>query len=205
MADKEKRAVKKRQTKQINAKTANPKVLGVETAVTTPFPSLQRAYADPRTLSPADAHLLQRTIGNQALRRLIIQRKMTVGPVGDKYEQEADAVAKQVVNNLQAPKTKSNTSETMQRQEEEELQMKPVSTISSLQRQEEDEMLQGKRDTLQRQEEEELQAKGDPMLAGGELSGDVESSVQSAKSGGQPLSTIFVLPWNKPSTPISAV
>ena len=40
---------------------------------------------------------------------------------------------------------------------------------------------------LQRQEEEKLQAKGNPMLAGGELSNDIESSVQNAKSGGAPI------------------
>ena len=143
-----------------------------ETAVINPIPSLQRTYADPRALSPADAHLMQRTIGNQALGRLIIQRKMTVGPVGDKYEQEADAVAKQVVNKLHTSPAKSSPAQTAQRQEEEgELQMKPLPSISS----------------LQRQEEEELQANRDPMLSGGELSDDVENSVQSAKSGGQPL------------------
>jgi len=171
-----------------------PKPLVRKTAVASPTPT------DPHTLSPTNAQALQRTIGNQALRRLAIQRKMTLGPVGDKYEQEADAVAKQVVNNLQAPRTQSADSETMQRQEEEELQMKPVSNISSLQRQEEEEMLQGKRDTLQRQEEEELQmkpiqrqeeeelqAKGDPMLAGGELSNDIEGAVHNAKSGGKQL------------------
>lgn len=64
--------------------------------------------------------------------------------------------------------------------------MKPLPSISSLQRQEEDELQM--KPLVQRQEEEELQAKGDPMLAGGELSGKVESSVQSAKSGGQPMS-----------------
>ena len=73
----------------------------------------------------------------------------------------------------------------VQRQEEEELQMKPLPGISSLQRQEEED-LQMK--ALQRQEEEELQAKRRAMLAGGELSDDMESSVQSAKSGGQPMS-----------------
>ena len=189
-----------------------------QTAVTNPTHSLQRAYQNPDALTSADAQTLQRTIGNQALGRLLIQRKMTVGPVGDKYEQEADTVAKQVVSKLQATSTQTAPTKTaqrqeeedlqmkplIQRQEEEELQMKPLPIISSLQRQEEEELqmkplvqrqeedeLQMK--SIQRQEEEELQAKsettkGDPMLAGGELSGDVESSVQSAKSGGQPMS-----------------
>jgi hypothetical protein len=111
---------------------------------------------------------------------------MTVGPVNDKYEQEADTVAKQVVGKLQTPQTQSAPAETAQRQEEEELQMKPL-----IQRQEEEDELQMKPlpiiSSLQRQEEEELQAKGDSMLHGGELSSNIESSVQNAKTGGQPL------------------
>ena len=161
-------------TEQAQAKTVNKQeVKGLETAVIPPIPALQRAYTNPRTLSPADAHTLQRTIGNQALGRLIIQRKMTLGPVGDKYEQEADAVAKQVVSKLHNSQTHSAPTNTAQRQEnEDDLQMKPLPTISSLQRQE---------------EEEELQAKSDALLSGGELSGEIESSVQHAKSSGQPL------------------
>jgi len=208
----------KQQAKLVQVQIDSEKKKG-ETAVISPIHSLQRAYTNPRTLSPSDAQTLQRTIGNQALGRLTIQRKMTLGPVGDKYEQEADTVAKQVVSKLKTTSTQAGPTQTAQRQEEEELQMKPLiqrqeeeelqmksiqrqeeedelqmkplSAISSLQRQEEEE-LQMKPlsaiSSLQRQVEEELQAKGDPMLAGGELSSDVESSVQSAKSGGAPLS-----------------
>ena len=101
------------QAEQAQAKTVNKQeVEGLETAVIPPIPFLQRAYTNPRTFSPANAHTLQRTIGNQALGRLIIQRKMTVGPVGDKYEQEADAVAKQVVSKLHAPATQPSPAET---------------------------------------------------------------------------------------------
>ena len=146
---------------------------GKETAVLPLIPSLHHTNTHPRPLTSANARTLQRTIGNQALGRLTIQRKMTLGPVGDKYEQEADAIAKQVVGRLHSSSTQTTPAKTAQRQEEEEeLQMKPLPAIS----------------TIQRQEEEELQAKGDPMLTGGELSSDVESSVQSAKSGGQPIS-----------------
>ncbi|MES0491493.1 MAG: DUF4157 domain-containing protein [Leptospirales bacterium] len=45
---------------------------------------------------------LQRTIGNQAVGRLLksgwLQRKLNIGPANDKYEQEADAVADKVVS-----------------------------------------------------------------------------------------------------------
>ncbi|KAA3653962.1 MAG: DUF4157 domain-containing protein, partial [Chloroflexi bacterium] len=69
----------------------------------------------------------------------------------------------------------------VQRQEEEELQMKPV------QRQEEEE-LQMK--SVQRQEEEELQMKPvqrQEEAGGGEISAEVEQSIQSAQGAGQPL------------------
>ena len=125
-------------------------------------------------------------VANQAMREdktsfgNIIQTKLTVGPVGDKYEQEADAVAQQVVNNLAQQPTAQRQEEdedvaqmkpVVQREEDDEMQMKPMSPISS----------------LQRAEDEDIQAKGDPMVAGGELSSGVETAVQSAKSGGAPL------------------
>lgn len=116
--------------------------------------------------------------------RLLIQPKLTLGPVGDKYEQEADAVAKQVVGRI------SDTGQSpVQRQEEEdEVQMSPV---SSLQRQEEDEELQMMPAlSLQRQEEDEeqLQMKSSSTLSGDELSSGIENKIQSAKGDGLPLS-----------------
>ncbi|MDA0770153.1 MAG: DUF4157 domain-containing protein, partial [Chloroflexi bacterium] len=69
-----------------------------------------------------------RDYGNSYVQRLVehvqskkngvVQSKLVVGPVGDKYEREADRVAKQVM---------AGDGATLQRQEEEEeLQMKPV-------------------------------------------------------------------------------
>ena len=66
--------------------------------------SLQRALADPTQLRPADVLYLQRTIGNRATGQLL-QAKLTLGPAGDKYEQEADRTAKQVMGSLAAPST----------------------------------------------------------------------------------------------------
>jgi hypothetical protein len=74
-----------------------------------------------------------------------VQGKMTVNDPNDQYEAEADRVADMVMSQ---PAT--------QRQEEEELQMKPV----EVQRQEDEEELQMKPVEVQRQEdEEELQMK----------------------------------------------
>lgn len=62
--------------------------MGKTAVIPSPIPALQRAYTDHNTLTSAEAQSLQSTIGNQALGRLTIQRKMTLGPVGDKYEQK---------------------------------------------------------------------------------------------------------------------
>ena len=172
----------------------------VKTAVSPPTSDIQRTI-------DAAANL-QQTIGNQAVGRLLIQPKLTVGPVGDRYEQEADAVAKQVVSQLstssQATTQRQEEEELpvqakrvqrqeedelevqakyLQRQEEDELQLKPV------QRQEKDE-LQLK--PVQRQEEDELQLKSvqrqsEADYKSGEISADLEQSIQSARGSGQPL------------------
>ena len=53
-------------------------------------------------VAPEQVLHLQRTIGNQAVARLlnrhapVVQPKLTVGPVGDAYEQEAERIAAQV-------------------------------------------------------------------------------------------------------------
>ena len=76
---------------------------------------------------------LQRNFGNRYVSRLLdhvsrqnstgIQAKMAVGPAGDKYEREADHVAKQVLGQM-----KGAGEQPVQRQgmEEEELQAKPL-------------------------------------------------------------------------------
>lgn len=120
---------------------------------------LQRAVADPATASPADMLALQRDYGNGAVSGLI-QAKLTVGAVGDRYEQEADRVAEQVMS-MGEP---AGAQQAVQRQEEEEeLQMKPLAaTITPLvQRQEEEEELQMKPLIQRQEEEEELQMKPD--------------------------------------------
>ncbi|AFZ27245.1 hypothetical protein Cylst_5210 [Cylindrospermum stagnale PCC 7417] len=101
-----------------------------------------------------------------------IQMKLTIGQPGDKYEQEADQMAQDVVQRINAPQ-----SESVQRQEtpEEELRMKPLSG------------------TLGRQEipEEGVQMKSmvQRLSVGGgtDATPDIEESIQGAKGSGQPL------------------
>jgi hypothetical protein len=131
-----------------------------------------------------------------------IQAKLAIGAVGDKYEQEADQVAAQVVQKINLP-------ENVQRHEEEEIQAK---SFGSIQRHEEDEELQMKplSESIQRVEEglqmssilqrhgggdhehdEELQMS--PTLqrreagGGGDASEELENSIQQARGGGQSL------------------
>jgi hypothetical protein len=67
---------------------------------------LQRAALAPRSLRPADIVRLQQTLGNRAVGQLLsqsspvrslVQTKLTVNAPGDKYEQEADRVAEDVM------------------------------------------------------------------------------------------------------------
>jgi hypothetical protein len=108
-----------------------------------------------------------------------IQAKLAVGAVGDKYEQEADAVATQVVTQINAP-------ERMQREQDESqiepeaLQQKGTGEDSALQRLQRREMSEA--------EERQRPSEGQPVgLEGGPVSTDFEAELQGAKGHGQAL------------------
>jgi len=124
--------------------------------------------------SPHPIEELQGAIGNRAVNQLLtskpklqakpmfrglshelIQTKLTIGTPGDKYEQEADAVANQIVNQINAPEPSEIQRKEMS-EEDEQLQMKP--TVQCI-------------------------GEGNSLTAGSAL----ETSIQQAKSGGQPL------------------
>ncbi|MFL7810230.1 MAG: hypothetical protein AB8I80_16450, partial [Anaerolineae bacterium] len=152
---------------------------------------LQRIVADPGAAGLGDVQKLQGAYGNRAVTTLLagtpqrasaIQARLTVGPVGDHYEQEADRIAEQALRapvpavpgrpssqpgaenaqraagtegQLQAQPLATTVTPLVQRQEdEEEIQTKPL-----VQRQEEEEELQAKPLLQRQEEEEELQAK----------------------------------------------
>lgn len=89
-----------------------------------------------------------------------IQAKLTVGPANDRYEQEADRVARQVVQRIHAPVSNSSTqgSSVQRRQEQDELQKKAIAPIQ-----------------------------GKEMSEGGEISTSLESEINRARGGGQAL------------------
>lgn len=120
---------------------------------------------------------LQRSVGNRALAGMIggrgvglpagVQAKLTVGPAGDVYEQEADQVGKLVADTISSMPGGGQPVQRMDESEEEELQMKRAP--ESIQRMDgpEEEELQMKRapESIQRMdapEEEELQMKRAP-------------------------------------------
>lgn len=150
--------------------------------------AIQRAQAAPETLTPSDVRTLQRSVGNQATARLlspVLQAKLTLGAANDRYEQEADQVADQVVRRMgQDPVSAQVSGMDVQRQEdEEELQMKAMPPrISALQRS----FAPGK-EVQRQEEEEELQMKPLHGAEGGEVEQSVQTRIQAARGSGQAL------------------
>jgi hypothetical protein len=87
---------------------------------------VQRIQLDPKAMSPADVMYLQRTVGNRAVQRLLrggasqdppgplaqsrsATSNLSVGPANDRYEQEADRVARRVVGETGSTDTVSRS------------------------------------------------------------------------------------------------
>jgi hypothetical protein len=172
--------------------------------------SLQQAIADPSQARPADILALQRSAGNRAVTRLI-QAKLTVGAAGDRYEQEADRIADQVMSGQQSAFSGQlsavggqPSAVSRQAEEEEEVQTKPLaaSITPLVQRQAEDEEEvqtfpspggRGARGEVQTfpspggrggRGEGEIQRRAD---GGFEAGPDIESRLAAHKGGGSPL------------------
>jgi predicted ABC-type ATPase len=159
-----------------------------------PGMALQRAYASPHALSPSDVMALQRTVGNQVVQRLlngngtnqnppstgdrVIQRKLVVGPAKDKYEQEADTMAQQVMR-MPAPVRTVTQRDMLKIQTKAQIPLKsappPITPLKARQRREKNKL----------QASRAMQA---PVgMEGGPVNGDIESSIRSSKGGGKAL------------------
>ena len=119
---------------------------------------------------------LQRTIGNQAVQRLIksgtLQAKLKIGQPGDRYEQEADRIADQVIS-MPDPKLQRQPEN---EEEEETLQTKPsADQITPLVQKQED---------IPEEEQQTAQAKGDGPAT---TSYSIESAINSIRHSGKPL------------------
>jgi hypothetical protein len=129
--------------------------------------------------------------------RPVIQPKIAVGAPGDRYEQEADRVADQVMN-MKAPTANPQPVQRQEEPAEESVQMQPLaaSITPLVQREasleeEPEEQVQPK--TIQPEEQQEpLQTKASVQRAGQEggfqADPSIESRLASQKGGGSPLS-----------------
>jgi hypothetical protein len=152
--------------------------------------------------SEPDIMQLQKTIGNRAIGSMLsaqsalagssgsgmaIQTKLSVGPVGDAYEQEADQMGKAVVDQISSMSDSTGAAPIQRAMEEEELQMKP--SAETIQRAMDEEELQMKpsSETIQRAgvDEEELQMK--PSADGFDTSPDIENQIKQKQGSGSKL------------------
>lgn len=127
----------------------------------------------------------------------VIQTKLTIGQPGDRYEQEADQVAQQVMTmpQTQALQTKGVVQRMEMPNDEEELKMKPLSTTITplIQRmetpndQEELNMKPELQRQMQPEEEEEVQAKSIGQESGTVDTDSLEQQLSTSKGGGSPL------------------
>ncbi len=124
--------------------------------------------------------------------KMAIQAKLAIGEPNDKYEQEADATAAMVVQQINSPMT--SQSQPVQRKFENRLRAKNAQEMAIQPKIAISELTPSLAQSVQRQgmeEEEELQMK--PIvqrrenLGGGEASTDLESAIQSARGSGQSL------------------
>jgi hypothetical protein len=159
--------------------------------------AFQRVTSDPGNASSSDILSLQRTAGNRAVNSLLdgapVQAKLTVGPVGDVYEQEADRVAREVTSGPTARRK-------LDEGEDDQIRTAPVIRRFPLRRSRtvQGSPLPGQRvqrhPSHAKEEELELQGKREPGsfgAEGGETGPELESKIQSARGGGRPLEAGF--------------
>jgi len=131
---------------------------------------------------------LQRTIGNQAVSRLIkskaLQAKLRIGQPGDVYEHEADRVADAVMR-MPAPQKVSINNSRIQRAsttfEENELKRQPI------EEEEEEEKKLQRQPAEEEEEEKKLQAKN-VSVSNPVVDSVIENQIQYMKGGGRSLS-----------------
>ncbi len=117
-------------------------------------------------------HRLVRNVVRPKTSNMALQPKLTVGAVNDKYEQEADRVADQVMRMPDADVAQQIASDVIQPLKIQRVspQRKVAALINQLSR-----------------GEFSLQAKGESTLATDEIPSDTESKISGLKSCGQPL------------------
>ena len=117
----------------------NKKALSSTTAKSSSAEYLQtRPFAATNDSTQASPNLQKQSQKNSKIGhsfgQILVQPKLIIGDPGDKYEQEADNVAAQVVQKINEPSTQLKSVQRQELGEEDELQMKPES--GSIQREE---------------------------------------------------------------------
>lgn len=155
-----------------------------------PLTILQRAQADPRSISAVEAAYLQRTIGNRAIGQFL-QAKTKLGPAGDKYEQEAESTARQVMSTIASSdvephankaqhRSRAEALATVQRESLQSILARPVYAATAQRG------VGDKISRIQRHEkaEDDLQASPQHGLKGGEVDESVATAIEDTKGGG---------------------
>ena len=158
--------------------------------------------------TPVQPKRMNRLQTLQAKRMSMIQAKLSIGEPNDKYEQEANAVAAQVVQKINQPQTQQSVQRVDEETENKDtLQMKPLANIQRFDppgeeepKEEIDDLQMKPLANIQRfdppgeeepkEEIDDLQMK--PTLQrvgrdGGEISQELESEIQSARGSGSAL------------------
>ena len=134
----------------------------------------------------------------------MLQAKLTLGPVGDTYEREADSVARQVVQQISSPAPAQDTAQrATPKLDEDELKTKSLPGVQrATPKLDEDELKKkpmpgGVQRATPKLDEDELKKKPMPgavqrngglaTAEGGPIGGDVERSIEGARSGGRSL------------------
>jgi hypothetical protein len=192
-----------------------------KTSDRTPFQPASRAFAPPSAVrrspqAPAlaseaalqRAALLGHNVAN--LTKIPLQAKLTLGPVGDKYEQEADGVARQVMQQIAAPtaaepavdtETAPGVAQRAGELDDDDLNLKPLpGAVQRIGELDDDDLnLKPLPGAVQRGpgdlDDDDLNLKPLPGavqrdstgLEGGPISGDIEGSIEGARSGGRSL------------------
>ena len=139
--------------------------------------ALQQQPQTSNSASSAQDIVRMQQLDAGVMQTLNLQAKLAIGVPGDKYEQEADQVAAQVVERINSPQAQQKP---IQREEipkeDEELKMKPLA--QTIQRQ----------DMPEEEEELKMQPLGQQQSASGNVaSANLESSIESARGQGYPL------------------
>jgi hypothetical protein len=175
---------KRRSTRKTQTTTDPAQATSTITSAESPA-MLEAANNDPRSASPASILMLHRKFGNRAVSRLM-QTKLTVGAANDKYEQEADHVAQQVMSD--------STTASVQRHHlegEEDVQRKPLAaTVTPIIQRHQLPLKKGgdEEEKLEEEEEGSVQRRAATPTAGGfEAGPDIEQKLAAGAGRGQSL------------------